>query len=638
MEIGEYLAALRKRWFVIAILGLLGAGLGYYQAQSTTPLYRSTAKVFVSLARGDTVADLVQGSTYTRNLVESYVQLATVPAVLEPVVEELDLTIDARQLSGIVHAEAPLDTMIIEISASSRSPQRASDIANAVAAQLSTTVESLSPTSEDGIASVKMTTVGPATPAAAPYSPNKKLLVATGGFLGLALGFVVALLWARLDTKVRSTGDVPREPARVVLGSIPYDRAVSKEGPTTIIEHPRGALAEAYRRVRANIDFLDSTDPVRSFVVTSTMPGEGKSTTSVSLALALADTGRRVLLVDADLRRPAIARICGLEGDVGLTTVLARKATLDDVRQPWGLEGLDIVTAGLVPPNPTQLIDSAGLAAFLEEAQATYDMVIVDTSPLLAVSDGAVLARLTGGALVIARARKVDRRDLVESLATIDAMGAVCLGVVLNGGKPVRRATSYGYMEPKRRSRSFRRATRKAAAHEKSLGPSVRVDRDVEPGGDGATTRPAKVHAAAATATAGAAEAGAGAAVDPTTADAAAAETPAAEIDALATDATGTDAAEAAAVDAAVPAEDAEAAAGAAPAPETSDEAGSPEPVAAAPDGVAPSGTVKASARRGDGAFAPAADEVPATPQPDGLAGRHATHDADVDEDVSTRI
>ncbi|GIG19672.1 hypothetical protein Cch01nite_03960 [Cellulomonas chitinilytica] len=460
MEIGEYLAALRKRWYVIVVLAVLGAGIGYQQAQASTPMYRSTAKVFVSLARGDTVADLVQGSTYTRNLVESYVQLTTVPAVLEPVIDELDLPVSAKQLASVVHAEAPLDTMLIEISASSRSAQRASDVANAVANQLSETVESLSPTSADGVASVKITMVGEATPAGVPFSPNTKLLVATGGALGLAIGFAIALAWARLDTKVRGTADLPREPARPLLGLIPHDRSISTEGPRTIIEHPRGALAEAYRRVRANLDFLDSTDPVRAFVVTSTVPREGKSTTSVSLALALADTGRRVLLVDADLRRPAVARICGLEGEVGLTTILARKATLADVRQPWGIEGLDVVTAGRVPPNPTQLIDSAAIAAFLEEAKATYDMVIVDTSPLLAVSDAAVLARRTNGAIVVARARKVDRHHLQEALTTLDTLGAPCLGLVLNGGPRKRRATSYGYMEPRRRPRIPRRADR----------------------------------------------------------------------------------------------------------------------------------------------------------------------------------
>jgi len=458
MEIGEYLAALRKRWWVILVLAVLGAGIGYQQAQASTPMYRSTAKVFVSLARGDTVADLVQGSTYTRNLVESYVQLATVPAVLEPVAEQLDLPVSAKQLAAVVHAEAPLDTMLIEISASSRDAQRASDIANAVANQLSETVETLSPTSADGVASVKITMVGEATPAGVPFSPNTKLLVATGGALGLAIGFAIALAWARLDTRVRGTADLPREPARPLLGLIPYDRSISTEGPRTIIEHPRGALAEAYRRVRANLDFLDSADPVRAFVVTSTIPREGKSTTSVSLALALADTGRRVLLVDADLRRPAVARICGLEGEVGLTTILARKATLADVRQPWGIEGLDVVTAGRVPPNPTQLIDSAAIAAFLEEAKATYDMVIVDTSPLLAVSDAAVLARRTNGAIVVARARKVDRHGLQEALTTLDTLGATCLGIVLNGGPRQRRATSYGYMEPRRRPRLPRRA------------------------------------------------------------------------------------------------------------------------------------------------------------------------------------
>ncbi|UJP41135.1 polysaccharide biosynthesis tyrosine autokinase [Cellulomonas palmilytica] len=446
MEIGDYLTALRKRWWAVALLAVLGAGLGYVQASGATPLYRSTAKVWVSLAQGSDVTELVQGSTYTRNLVESYVQLTTVPLVLEPVIQDLGLTVTSRQLAAVVSAEAPMDSMIIEISATSRSATRAADIANAVAGQLATAVEQLTPTSAEGQATVQITLVGPATPAAAPFAPNTKLLVATGGAVGLGLGVLVALAWVRLDTRVRTTRDLPD--GRVVLGEVPHDRAVTRDGPGSVLDQPRSALAEGYRRVRANLDFLDSTEPVRGFVVTSTLPGEGKSTVSVSLALALADTGRRVLLIDADLRRPNIANVLGIESAVGLTTILARRATLEQVTQQWRLENLHVLPSGPVPPNPTQLIDSTAFADLLAHAQEAYDMVIVDTSPLLAVSDGAVLARRTSGAILVARARKVSRRELAESLDELDALGAACLGVVLNGAQRRRRATSYGYMEP----------------------------------------------------------------------------------------------------------------------------------------------------------------------------------------------
>lgn len=455
MEIGDYLAAVRRRWWLMAVLAVLGAAAGYQQAASTTPAYRSTATVYVSLSRGDTVTELVQGSTYTRNLVESYVRLARQPYVLQPVIDDLGLDVTPARLAGSVTTEAPLDSMLIEISASSASPERAARIANAVAAQLGKAVADLSPASQDGLATVQVTTVGPATPAAWAYTPNTKLLVMTGGGAGLALGLVLALAWLRLDTRVRTVDDLR---GRTVLGSVPRDRAFRHDGPLTVVTSPRGPIAEAYRRVRANLDFLDSATRVRTVVVTSTLPGDGKSTTSASLALALAHTGRRVLLVDADLRRPALARMCGLEESAGLTTVLTHRATLEDVRQPWGSDGLDVLTSGPVPPNPTQLIDSQAMADFLRDAQDRYDVVIVDTSPLLAVTDAAVLARRASGAIVVARARRVRRKDLAEALATLDGLGATCLGVVLNAGPRTPHASSYGYVEQGRRRRGIRRA------------------------------------------------------------------------------------------------------------------------------------------------------------------------------------
>ena len=249
MEIGEYLAALRKRWYVIVVLAVLGAGIGYQQAQASTPMYRSTAKVFVSLARGDTMADLVQGSTYTRNLVESYVQLTTVPAVLEPVIAELGLHRHGQALAVDVTPRPPWTRC------SSRSPQRAGppnerrDVANAVADRCRRPWSRCPrPRRTASRASRSRWSARPRPQRH--RSPPTQAARGDGRCLGLAIGLAIALAWARLDTKVRGTADLPREPARPLLGLIPYDRSISTEGPRTIIEHPRGALAEAYRRVR----------------------------------------------------------------------------------------------------------------------------------------------------------------------------------------------------------------------------------------------------------------------------------------------------------------------------------------------------------------------------------------------------
>lgn len=495
MELGEYLATLRKGWLVIAVLGVLCGGLGYAQAASSTPTYRSSSTVYVTLARGETVSELNQGATYAQNLVESFVQLATMPAVLEPVIADLGLDVSPRALKGSIQADSPLNTSLIEIAAVSADPQRAADLANGVAASLAQTVADLSPTTEDGAASLKMTVVAEAEPSSAPFSPKPRRDAAAGAGVGLVLGVLVALLRAQLDTRVRTTKDLPGAPARVALGQVPLDRTLVKH-PRTVLQNPHSTLAESYRRLAANLQFLDASRPLRTIVVSSSVPGEGKSTTAVNLAIVMAEKRGRVLLVDADLRSPSVAGICGLEGGAGLSTVLGNQATVDDVVQEWGVPGLHVITAGQVPPNPSQLVDSAAMDAFLATVAASYDLVVIDTPPLLALTDGAVLARKTDGAVVVARSKKINRARLAEALASLDALGATCLGLLLNGVPTSRSELRYGYGSPARRRGPF---GRRRARHDASPAPTTRGRRSAGTPTAGPTTPAATTGPAATT-------------------------------------------------------------------------------------------------------------------------------------------
>lgn len=457
MELGEYLSVLRKRWLVIALLALLGGAAGYASTARDTPLYRSTSTVYLTTSRGDSISELSQGANYTANLMQTYARMVTEPVVLEPVIERLGLSMSPRTLGRLVTAQAPLNLYLIDVSVTNSDPAQAAAIANAIAVQLSSTVRDLSPTASDGTSALRMTQVAQAEPARAPFSPRPRLTALMGLAAGLGLGVLVALVLAQLDTRVRSSKDLPRNPVRTVLGQIPRDTTLGRR-PHVVVDQPHSVTTESYRRIRTNLQFLDASRPLTSLVVTSSLPGEGKSTTAVNLALVMAEKGAKVLLVDADLRSPSVAALCGLEGAAGLSAVLIHEAELDDVAQPWQMPGLDVVVAGQIPPNPSQLIESRAMEEFITLARERYDLVIIDTAPLFAVTDGAVLARRTDGALVVARSRKVRRPELAEALASIDAVGAPVLGVVLNAVTDGRSDLryGYGYTEP-RRGRGLRR-------------------------------------------------------------------------------------------------------------------------------------------------------------------------------------
>lgn len=440
----EYVSALRKRWLAIALISLIGAGAGFGLAKTTVPGFRSSTTTFVSLARGETVSELVQGTMYTQNLVESFAQLATMPTVLDPVIDELDLDMTARTLGRTVTATAPLNTMFVEISATSPNPQLAAAIADSVTANLARTVESIAPSGPENTPSVTMTVVADAVVPTVPYTPNTKLNVALGGVGGLAVGVAFALILTVLDTRVRGIKDVPSHQDRVLLGVVPRER--SRRDQVTILGEPHGAGAESFRRIQTNLQFIGAASQLRTLVVSSSVAGEGKSTVALNVALALAEKGGRVLLVDADLRRPTIAAVTGLEPSVGLTTVLVGSASLDDVTQSWGESGLDIVVAGDIPPNPAQLIDSAGMQALLDEAAGRYDHVVLDAPPILPVADGVVLARRTDGVVIVVGSGRVRRTQVSTALNALDTVGARCLGLVVNFADPSHADTPRGYV------------------------------------------------------------------------------------------------------------------------------------------------------------------------------------------------
>jgi capsular exopolysaccharide synthesis family protein len=197
----------------------------------------------------------------------------------------------------------------------------------------------------------------------------------------------------------------------------------------------------------ANLRFTDLDNDHRVILISSGNPKEGKSSVATGLALALAEEGGKVLLVDADLRRPTIAGMTGLEGAAGLTNLLLGDVDLEDVVQTWGHETLDVLTSGVVPPNPGALLASGRLATVMLQLRNAYEFVIVDSAPLLPLSDPLLLAQHVDGVIVVARAGKTRITRLKETVMGFRRSGADVLGVALNAARPGRR-TDYFQREP----------------------------------------------------------------------------------------------------------------------------------------------------------------------------------------------
>jgi capsular exopolysaccharide synthesis family protein len=200
-------------------------------------------------------------------------------------------------------------------------------------------------------------------------------------------------------------------------------------------DHPKSPIAEAYRTLRTNIQFSSVNKEVNSLMVTSSGPGEGKSTTVANLAIVAAQSGKRVLLIDGDLRKPTVHRTFYCANPNGLTNVLIGQKRIDEVIQTIDYLGIDVVTAGPIPPNPAELLGSMRMKSLLQDLKERYDMVLVDAPPILAVTDAQLLSTYVDGVLLILGAGKVLRDHAVKAKSLLDHVGANVVGVVLNNKK-----------------------------------------------------------------------------------------------------------------------------------------------------------------------------------------------------------
>lgn len=443
MDLTDYLAVLRKYWISVVAVLLAGVAVAALVSLITKPMYTASTAIFFTVQSGSTAGELNQGSTYAENQVRSYVQVVTTPVVLQPVIDKLGLGTTPLKLAEKVEASVPTNTAIITIEVVDNDPAQAADIANAIGQQLTLIVDELSPQGTDGAKTVKATIISPASVPTEWTSPRVPLNLALGAMLGLLLGVGQAVVRRRLDTSVVGEPDIEEVTDRSVVGVITFD-ADAKEHPLIFDAAPHSIRAEAYRRLRTNLQFLELGVRRRSVVVTSSVAGEGKSTTAINLASALADTGRSVLLIDADLRRPGVAGYLNLEGAVGLTDVVIGRASLTDLVQPIGRGNLHVLVAGQIPPNPSELLGSESMAKLLAEAADRYDMVIVDSPPLLPVTDAALLSRACGGALLVVGSGSVTKPELAGAIGSLEAVEADILGLVLNRA-PTGSGGGYGY-------------------------------------------------------------------------------------------------------------------------------------------------------------------------------------------------
>ena len=438
MELSDYFRILRAHWVVILIATIVGAGVAFGWSALQPKVYSADTTGIVTAVGGDgTSGSALVGNQLAQSRVKSYLNLGSWRAVAEHAIDELDLDASPEELVDRVSVTNPLDTTALTVTATGPTPEEAQQLAEAWMRGMAAEIQTLEGGTESAPAAVTLIVGDSARLPSAPSSPNTRLNVIIGALVGLALGLVYAFVRHTVDRRVRHPRDIERETGVSVIGTLPLEKSMSAERQVIdfSLDSQHGVshhLIESMRELRTNLQFIDVDNPPRVIVVTSAVPGDGKSTVSVNLASSLAAAGQWAILIDCDLRRPVIADIFGMSHDVGLTDVLAGRAELQDVaHRPSRDVPLAVVGAGRIPPNPSELLGSQRMRDFLAEISKSA-IVILDSPPVLPVTDAAVLAAGADGVLIVVSSGKTTFDMLQRAIANITRTTGRVLGVVLN--------------------------------------------------------------------------------------------------------------------------------------------------------------------------------------------------------------
>jgi len=476
IDLRTYLRILRRRkWWVIVCAGLGVVGAIAY-AFSATKEYSATAQLLVQ-PQNATIPLTSPAQTITTTEVATELQLLSSAPVVDAVKRRLHLSqlnvVSAEQgqtdvisvtatnpdptlaarvanvyatdfvdyetfvaLKGLTTTELQLQSQINaieqELPATTGSPQ-----GDALANQLAVLKEEYAQYQVDGAATTGGVTVtSSASVPTAPSSPKKLEIVLIGLAVGLMVGLGAAFVAENLDDAIRSRDDLEHvTPGVLIMGLVPMigswrDRA---EPFLVMRAEPTAPAAEAYRSLRTSLQFAAYDNKIASVLVTSPTATEGKTSTVANLGVVLATAGQHVALVSADLRRPRLAAFFGLDEGLGLTSVMIGESTLEEaLRAVPDIPGLAVLGCGPVPPNPAELLSSPKLAGIFDQLKQNFDMVLVDSSPLLPVTDPILLSRFTDTTLLVVASGQTTKRQLKRGVEQLAQVGTRQIGIVLN--------------------------------------------------------------------------------------------------------------------------------------------------------------------------------------------------------------
>jgi capsular exopolysaccharide synthesis family protein len=424
----------RRRRFAIVLCLLGGLAGGYWFGYHGSPVYRATSRALVGVSEARGLGETIAGAELTNNQIATYASVASSLSVSQRIIDSLSLPFTSAQLKKDISAQVESGTQIVDITAIASTAAGAQQIADAAVPALAAELVELQP---DESLRLNAQLLDNAPLPSSPSSPKPPLDITLGIVLGLLAGLGLAGIMEALDRTVKNSAHGDALFRAPLLAAVPQRR-----GPMVVVspgtDRPE---SEPYRTLRTAVRFVRPDQPIKTLLVTSAGPGEGKTTTAANLATAIALSGERVIVLDADLRRAGLARAFGLESSVGLTSLVLGTSSLNDALQHRD-RNLDVLASGPLPPNPSEIVSSQLFNHVLTSLAEMADFVIIDAPPLLPVTDALAMAAQVDGVLLVARHGSTLRSAASEARSKLDGVGANVVGYVLNA-VPAREAQTY---------------------------------------------------------------------------------------------------------------------------------------------------------------------------------------------------
>lgn len=432
MEFKQYFQLVwRWSWFIVLCAALAGM-IAFGVSRTMVPIYQASTTLVVKtdVSRTESIYDAVLTS---ERLTKIYAELPHKRPVLEAVIANLQLNIGPESLADKLRVTVNPDTLFIVLTVEDASPQQAANIANAMVMVLSGQGSELLG-SRYTAANFSLNVVEAAQPAQMPIRPRPLRNALLAAIVGAMLVLGVAFLMEYLDDTVKTSQDIDRLIGVSTLAAIAPMRGWGAPGKLVTVSEAHAPISEAYRALRAHIEFAAVERPIRTLVVTSSAPHEGKSTTIVNLAVVLAQAGKRIILVDTDLRRPTLHTFFRQPNAIGVTTALCQRGgtSIADHLVATGVGNLRLMPSGPLPSNPAELLGPHRMAGLIAELTAHADMVLFDSPALLAVIDATLLAGMCDATVLVVQAGSTKTDALVEAGRQLQLFGIPLLGAVLN--------------------------------------------------------------------------------------------------------------------------------------------------------------------------------------------------------------